>query len=214
MASLTGEEKLSWLSFCFSVLAIAITCIGLYYSQLRGAYFVTSTGNYVYVQGRPRIGIPVTFFNDGARAGVINSGSMTVSDGANIFQFDLKLVSSSGERWIEDEAKIKPVPAPLTFFSPIAIKGGDAAEGVFWYFPHLGDFKFRSGADYSAELTFSRNTANGDRGNLYGGLTSVELSRAKVIFHIDGLTANNALQNPEIAIPVPTGWPQQNQESR
>jgi hypothetical protein len=203
----TGENIRNWAALVISILAGLVAGIALYYGQIRGARFVTSTGNYVYVQGRPRIGIPVTFFNDGARAGVINSGSLTLSDASNLFQFDLKLVAASAEKWIDEGGKIKPVAAPLSLFSPVAIKAGDAAEGVFWYSPRLADFKFRADTNYGADLTFSRTGAQGDEADTYGPLTTVELGRARVVFHIDKLTAGNATQNPDIPIPVPTGWP-------
>jgi hypothetical protein len=205
MSAAVAGGKTNW-SLGLSFLAILVSCCGLYYGQLRGARLVTSTGSYVYVQGRPRIGIPVTFFNDGARAGVINSGSMILSDGSNNFLFDLKLVAASSEKWTEDGAKIKPISAPLTLFSPIAIKAGDSAEGVFWYFPRLPDFKFRPETDYSAELTFSRKMPQEGEAVSYGPLTTVDLSTARVVFHIDSLTADNAAKYPDTAIPVPTGW--------
>jgi hypothetical protein len=203
----TGENFRNWAALLISILAGIIAGTALYYGQIRGARLVTSTGNYVYVQGRPRIGIPVTFFNDGARAGVINSGNLTLNDGSNTFQFDLKLVAASAEKWIDEGGKIKPVAAPLSLFSPVAIKAGDAAERVFWYSPRLADFRFRADTNYSANLTFSRYGAEEDEADTYSPLTAVELGRARVVFHIDNLTASNASQNPEIPIPVPTGLP-------
>ena len=159
---------------------------------------MTSPGSYIYVQGRPRIGIPVTFFNDGAHAGVINSGSLVVNDGSNTFKFELALVALSVEKWIDEGGKIRPVPAPLSLFSPIAVRAGDAAEAVFWYSSRT-DFRFKADTNYRADLTFSRKSAED------GKIT--ELSSATVIFHIDSLTADNAARNPETPIPLTTGWP-------
>ena len=207
MSAAAAEEKRSWFSLGLSCLAIGVTCFGLYYGQLRGARLVTSTGSYVYLQGRPCLGIPVTFFNDGARAGVINSGTMNLSDGSNNFQFDLKLIAASSEKWTEEDAKIKPIAAPLMLFSPIAIKAGDSAEAVFWYFPRLQDFKFRTDTNYGAELIFSRKMPQEGEAYSYSPLTTEELSRARVVFHIDGMTSDNATRYPETTIPVPTGWP-------
>ena len=208
MSSLTaGESFRNWSALIISLVAALFALIALYYGQLRGARLVTTTGSYVYVQGRPRIGVPVTFFNDGARAGVINSGRLTLNDGSNTFQFDLKLAAASAEKWIDEGVKIKPVAAPLSLFSPVAIKGGESSEGVFWYSPRLVDFKFRADTNYIADLTFSRNGAEGDGSNVYGPLTSVDLSTARVLFHIDSQTASNATQYPDTPIPIPTTGP-------
>jgi hypothetical protein len=85
----TGERFLNRAIQIIFILVLTSVGIALYHGHSRRNRLVTSTGRYVYVQGTSRIGIPVTFMNDGPGAAVINSGSLTLYDDWNAFQFDL-----------------------------------------------------------------------------------------------------------------------------
>jgi hypothetical protein len=197
---------IDWIALFISILAAGFTGSTLYYGHLRGPHLVASAGNYIYVQGRPRIGIPVSIFNDGAQVGVINSGRMTISDGSNTFFFRLTLLSPSTEKWVDEGGKITPVPTILSLFSQIAVKGGDATEGVFWYDPKLSDFKFRADTDYNASLIFLRREDAQAETIASSPLPEKQVCLASVSFRIAKVTAENAALNPEVVIPIQTAW--------
>jgi hypothetical protein len=200
-----GSKYLDVGAIIISIISAGFTGTTLYYGQLRGPHFVASTGNYIYVQGRPRIGVPVSFFNEGARAGVINYGTLTLKDGSNTFRFGLTLLSPSADKWIDEGDKRTQVPTTLSLFSQVAVKGGDISEGVFWYSPELEDFKFRAETDYGADLIFYRRGSARADGKSKDATDEVVLSSATVRFHISKTTADNCSQNPGTPIPVPTG---------
>ncbi len=203
----TAERFLNWAIQVLFMLALASIGIAFYHGHLRGNRLVTSTGRYVYVQGRSRIGIPVIFMNDGPGAAVINSGSLTLYDDWNAFQFDLELVTPPAEDRNDEDRKIEPLSAPNSLKSPVTIKAGDAAQGVFWYSARPADFKFQGDIDYSASLSFLGKSSEAGKTNSSTPTTALELCSAIVLFHIDGTTAKNAAQNQNTTIFVLTGWP-------
>lgn len=173
--------------------------IGTYiYDHDRGPELIGSPGKYVYIQGRPRIGVPMGFFNKGASPAIINTSDMALNDGSNEFSFRLTLFSSSTEKWTYDSGTKNSLPVALSLFSQIVTKPGDATEGVFWYSPDLADFKFQPGKKYKASLKFS------DRKQSKSGVTQNELSSSIIEFNLDSITANNAAQHPEVINPVET----------
>jgi len=189
------------------ILALASAGVTLFRGHLRGNRLVTSTGRFVYVQERSRIGIPVTFMNDGPGPAVINSSSLTLYDDWNTFQFDLKLVTPPAEDWNDEGGKIKPPLLSNPWDSPVTIKAGDAVEGVFWYLPRLADFKLRANTNYGANLSFFGTADEAVKTDSSAPTTALESCSAIVLFHIYELTAENAAQNEGITISVPTGWP-------
>jgi hypothetical protein len=197
-----GRVSIAVLALIVSIISASFTFVTLYYGHLRRAHFVVSIGNYIYVQGRPRIAIPVSFFNDGARADVINAGGLTLSDGSNSFRFRIALLSPFPEALSDEDQKGAPVPKIPSLFSQVAVKGGDTAEAVFWYSPELSDFKFRPETDYSASLLFSRRGSE----DAQSPLVEEDVCSASVRFHVTKLTADNAIGNSEAVIPVPTNW--------
>jgi hypothetical protein len=170
------------------------------YDHFRGPDLTASPGKYVYIQGRPSIGVPMGFFNGGTKAAIINTGELTLDDGSNKFKFKLTLFSSSTEKWTYDSGTKSSIPAAFSLFSQVVTKPGDATEGVFWYSPELADFKFQADRKYTASLKFGRREQS-DSGAL--GQTA-ELCGSIVVFHLESTTATNAAQHPEVVNPVKT----------
>jgi len=95
-----------------AVISILLTFGTFGWDHFRGPDLSASPGKYVYLQGWPRIGIPMGFFNGGAKGAIINTGALTLDDGANKFNFKLTLFSSSTDKWTIKSGSAIPEDAP------------------------------------------------------------------------------------------------------
>jgi hypothetical protein len=202
---ISGASIVSVFALIVSICSAGFAWGTFYYGQLRSAHLVATVGNYIYLEGRPRLGVPVSFYNEGALTGVINSGNLTLSDGANKFYFRLSLVSTAPEKWTTDGNKITPMPAPFSLFSQVAVKGKDTTDGVFWYSPQGADIKFQPDKDYTAYLTFSRKAAGEDQPTPGNSLREEQQCTTSVQFHVSKVTAENAAKTPTVVLPVDLG---------
>ena len=202
MTGTRGSDRASIAAAIIAALAFGFSVYTLYYQQLRGARLIATTGNVINIMGTRRIGIPVTFFNDGARAAVINSGGLTLTDGSKTFHFKFESVASALAGFtLGGTAQKGSVPSE-SFLSPIAIRGGDTVEKVCWYYPVVTPFKYQAGVTYNGILTFSRRTFDQSESLSYSPLTTVDLAATHVVFRLGPLTISNAEQNPDVRIPV------------
>lgn len=176
-----------------AILSLVVTIVTFAYDHFRGPHMRAGSGKYVYIQGRPRIGVPVGFFNQGGRAAIVNAGVMKLDDGSNTFLFDLTLLSSA-EKWTDNSSGRTEIPAAFSLFSQVVVKPGDTSDGVFWYSPELTEFKFLPDRKYTATLDFLQHVPTESQSN--------ELCSAGVIFRVDSKTVNNALANPEVPYPI------------
>ena len=185
-----GKDKADWWARGLGFFSLVIALGTFAYEHLRGPDLRTSTGKYVYIQGHPRIGVPVGFYNDGAKVAIVNSGIMILKDGSNNFLFRLTLFSPSTDKWTTPGSGSTIIPTTFSLFSQIIIKPGDASDGVFWYSPDIADFKFAPEKRYIACLNFEESdTAS---------------CKLQTTFHVETNVASGLGQQPEVIHPTRT----------
>lgn len=191
------DNATDWWARIIAVLSLLLTAGIFLYDHFRGPDLRASSAKYVYMQGWPRLGIAVSFYNDGGRVAIVNSGTLTLDDGSNKLLFRLTLFSPSTDKWTADSGNVTVIPATLSLFSQIVVKPADIADGVFWYSPDFADFKFLPDKKYKACLNFSQPGVTQQQ-------NQNEPCDAVAVFHLDNDIAAKAVQHREIVHPIRT----------
>jgi len=187
------NNQVDYVARIIAILTLVLGVGAFAYEHLRGPALRASTGKYVYIQGRPRLGISVGFFNNGAEAAIINTSTLTLDDGSHEFPFTLTLFSPSTEKWTTEGGSLAPIPATYSLFSQLAVKPGDTADGVFWYSPDPA-FKFIPDKKYVARLTFSSVDQEQTGASVVG---KTPLCTSGTTFTVDSTVAKNAQLDPQ-----------------
>lgn len=159
----------SFFAFIFSVVALTIT---LYYQYWQVADVRLSIGQDILINSRPRIGFMCSFYNSGARAGIVTRGKLLWDDSDDA-GFSIAMISPRFEAWqyvvapsSEGEKQARRAPGEATTFSylsPLVIKPREAQSAVLWFTSLIAEQSL-SGAlfapgEHSVELRLYSNVS-------------------------------------------------------
>ena len=138
-------EKGGWIAIVVSVIAISVSGLELFYSQLRGPNIFLAVGHDVLITKTTSLGPRinnVSFVNEGARQTIITNATLDV-DSPKI-TLPLGMLGESLGGWEENGGVFKSFPTKYNIAAPIPVKGHDEAAAIFWFIP-ASSFDFTAG---------------------------------------------------------------------
>jgi len=138
--------KVDWIALGISVIALGLSGVSFYYSELRGPEVSVAVGHDVLITKTaslgPRIGVICSFVNEGARQTIITNATLDV-DSPSV-TLPLAMVGESFGGFEESGGVFKPSTTRYNLAAPIPVNGHDKAAAIFWFVP-MASFEFTAG---------------------------------------------------------------------
>jgi len=155
-----AEKWVSWLALLVSVIALGLSTVVFFFSELRGPHIFLAVGHDVLITKTtslgPRIGVICSFVNEGAQQTIITDATLDI-DSPSI-TLSLAMVGDSFGAWEESDGKYKASPTKYNLAAPIPVRGHDKAAAIFWFEP-MNPFEFTPGRHQFTLNAISQNGA-------------------------------------------------------